>query len=517
ALELVEGQAVYSATVDGPFKVEVAVDELESTNIYINNNRAASVNYDAMPTHGIIRVIVQQGEMEPSIFVINLTDTNPPIQPAATLTLDCNGGNIDGNATYTMKFDANMAGDPLPEPVAPNNSVEFAGWYAGLQPVDSIPAVVGDATFVAHWAPKQVEPGEETVGVSFRLIGSTRASGDVDYANGDTKGAEYVTWIATKPYTMPAGSTVADLIVRACNDAGLTQSNALGGYVSKVTAPASYGGYTLSEFTNGPRSGWMYTIGEAGTQHPGRGVAEKVLSDGDVVILHYVNDYAWEVEDWSALGGSGWPSLYGDNTQYLNGWMQAEDDDPPPYVPPETPTTPEEPKPVFEDVPEDAWFAEAVDWAVENGITTGTTATTFEPELDCTRAQVVTFLWRAAGEPKASAANPFTDVVEGSFYYDAVLWAVENGITTGTTATTFEPDAPCTRGQVVTFLWRAAGKPASGAANPFADVAEGAWYYDAVLWAAESGVTTGTSATTFAPDLNCTRAQVVTFLWREAK
>ncbi|MCR5648962.1 MAG: S-layer homology domain-containing protein, partial [Oscillospiraceae bacterium] len=504
-----------SAVVDGPFKV--VVDAPEDANVYINSTRASYANFDGMPLHKIVRVIVQQGEKEPVIYVINLTETTETPAASATLTLDANGGKINGSATFTMNFDANMAGDPLPTPVAPNNTVEFAGWYAGLQPVDSIPAEVEDVTYVAHWAPKQVDPGEETVSVSFRLIGSTRASGDVDLANDDTKGAEYVTWIATKPYTMPAGSTVADLIVRACNDAGLRQSNALGGYVASVTAPASYGGYTLSEFTNGPRSGWMYTIGESGTQHPGRGVAEKVLSDGDKVILHYVNDYAWEVADWSALGGSGWPSLYGDDTQYLNGWMQAEDDDPPPYVPPETPTTPEEPKPVFEDVPEDAWFAEAVAWAVENGITTGTTATTFEPELDCTRGQVVTFLWRAAGEPKSSAANPFTDVAEGSFYYDAVLWAVENGITTGVSATEFAPDDPCTRAQVVTFLWRTAGKPISNSVNPFADVADGSFYYDAVLWAVGSGVTTGTSATTFEPDLNCTRAQVVTFMWREAK
>jgi hypothetical protein len=129
----------------------------------------------------------------------------------------------------------------------------------------------------------------------------------------------------------------------------------------------------------------------------------------------------------------------------------------------------------------------------------------------------VTFLWRAAGKPAAEAANPFTDVAEGSFYYDAVLWAVANGVTTGTTATTFEPDAPCTRDQVVTFLWRAAGKPAAEGENPFTDVAEGSFYYDAVLWAVANGITTGTSDTTFSPADPCTRGQVVTFLWRELK
>ena len=170
----------------------------------------------------------------------------------------------------------------------------------------------------------------------------------------------------------------------------------------------------------------------------------------------------------------------------------------------------------FQDVPDDAYYFEAVNWAVANNVTNGTSETTFSPNVGCTRAQVVTFLWRAAGQPEPTeGTNPFTDVKEGTYYYKAVLWAVEKGITNGTSETTFDPDETCTRGQIVTFLWRREGKPApTGANNPFADVKPSAYFGSAVLWAVETGITNGTSETTFEPNEDCTRAQVVTFLWR---
>ncbi|MDO4516171.1 MAG: M14 family metallopeptidase [Bacillota bacterium] len=170
----------------------------------------------------------------------------------------------------------------------------------------------------------------------------------------------------------------------------------------------------------------------------------------------------------------------------------------------------------FADVPADAYYADAVAWAVENGITTGTSATTFSPDADCTRAQTVTFLWRAAGCPEPTVTeNPFSDVKTGDYYYDAVLWAMEWGITTGTSATTFSPNATVSRGQTVTFLWRQAGSPVAEVENPFTDVAADAYYADATTWAVECGITTGMTKTTFGPDNNCTRAQIVTFLWRD--
>lgn len=168
----------------------------------------------------------------------------------------------------------------------------------------------------------------------------------------------------------------------------------------------------------------------------------------------------------------------------------------------------------FADVPANTEYYDAVAWAVENGVTTGTSATTFSPNNACTRAQMVTFLWRAVGSPAPeSTVNPFTDVSASDYCYEAVLWAVEKGITNGTSATTFSPDAIVTRGQTVTFLYRHDGSAMTGSSG-FADVAADAYYADAVAWAVSEGVTNGTSATAFSPDDACTRAQIVTFLYR---
>ena len=169
----------------------------------------------------------------------------------------------------------------------------------------------------------------------------------------------------------------------------------------------------------------------------------------------------------------------------------------------------------FYDVPNGAYFYEAVKWAVDKGVTNGLSDTMFGPYESCTRAQIVTFLWRAAGSPEPETrAMPFTDIPVGSYYYDAVLWAVENDITKGTSDTTFSPNMTCTRAQIVAFLWRSEKSPAAGTANPFADVKSTAYYAGAVLWAVKENITKGTTSTTFSPNADCTRAQIVTFLWR---
>ena len=167
----------------------------------------------------------------------------------------------------------------------------------------------------------------------------------------------------------------------------------------------------------------------------------------------------------------------------------------------------------FYDVPNGAYFYEAVKWAVDKGITNGLSDTMFGPYESCTRAQIVTFLWRAAGSPEPKTASSFTDVPANAYYAKAVAWAVENGITNGMTATMFAPDATCTRGQSVTFLYRALKGTASGSTN-FTDVQSDAFYADAINWAVANNVTNGTSNTTFSPNADCTRAEIVTFLYR---
>lgn len=168
----------------------------------------------------------------------------------------------------------------------------------------------------------------------------------------------------------------------------------------------------------------------------------------------------------------------------------------------------------FTDVTTSDYYYDAVLWAVANGVTNGSSATTFSPNVAVSRAQMVTFLWRVHGSPEATGTNPFTDVSTSDYYYDAVLWAVANGVTNGTSATTFSPDTPVTRAQAVTFQWRAAGSPVVSGSS-FGDVAADAYYVNAVTWAVANGITNGTGGNTFSPDVVVSRAQAVTFLYRE--
>jgi hypothetical protein len=173
----------------------------------------------------------------------------------------------------------------------------------------------------------------------------------------------------------------------------------------------------------------------------------------------------------------------------------------------------------FIDVKTTDYFYNSVKWAVGKNITNGTSSTTFSPYKSCTRAEIVTFLWRAAGSPEPTTTrNPFRDVnaVTHSSYYKAILWASQKGITSGTSTTAFSPDQVCTRAQIVTFLYRYAGQPSGYYSNPFKDVGatSEASYYNAILWAVGKGITSGTSATTFSPYASCNRAEAVTFLYR---
>ena len=178
---------------------------------------------------------------------------------------------------------------------------------------------------------------------------------------------------------------------------------------------------------------------------------------------------------------------------------------------------PLDPQSGFCDVDSNEFYYDAMLWAVQKSVTNGTSQVEFSPADFCTRAQTVTFLWRANGRIAATnPSNPFVDVASGKYYYDPVRWAVEKKVTSGTDNTHFSPDSPCTRAQVVTFLWRSAGSPApKSSKNPFVDLKQDSFYYKAVLWAVEKGITNGTSKTRFSPENICTRGQVVTFLYRQ--
>ncbi len=267
-------------------------------------------------------------------------------------------------------------------------------------------------------------------------------------------------------------------------------------------------------------AGYNYTLRDLGD-----GFA---MFDGAVNVLDYVmEDYmvlANYVQSFPVDETSGLPTITAENSPYgdVNGngriVVVAEDPNPAEPTDPVEPSDPTEPEPVvnpFTDVAETDYFYESVLWAVENGVTAGTSETTFGPELGCTRGQIVTMLWAAAGKPEPTTTeNPFTDVAETDYFYKAVLWAVENGITSGVAADKFAPAKVCTRAEAVTFLWKNAGAPEAETKVAFTDVADTDYFCKAVAWAVEKGVTAGTSETTFGSAGTCVRAHIVTFLYK---
>jgi hypothetical protein len=571
---LEDGKFVYDdVPVDGPFKV--AVDAPDGANIYINNNCAASANFDAMPLHKIVRVIVQQGEKEPVIYILNLKETEDEPAPAATLTLDANGGTVNGNATDSFKFDASMSGDPLPEPTAPNSNFTFGGWFGGQLRFDAIPGTVTDITLTALWLPVENPPAAETIDVTFRLIGSTLADADVDLSEGmdGFHGAEYVNWVPTTAYTMPKNATVADLFIRAMNDAGLQYKGAEQGYVSSVWAPEKLGGYELSEFTNGKFSGWMYTMGGKHTN----AIREQTMTDGAEIIWHYVNDYRYEVEDW--FDEPLWPSLATDDT-YYSLWLNTPDTDPNASDAPAgggsqaggsdaadgvvpaadiaaaaeadkalavetengTVTLPAEAVQALAESGEDVTVTvtENADGTTTVDVAVGgeTADVDVKVALDAPDEGQVLVIVHADGteevvkksvveDGKVYAEIPagatvkvvdnektFPDVPEDAWYADAVEFAASHELFAGTDKG-FEPAAPMTRAMLAAVLYRLEDATAEGT-NPFADVPDGTWYTDAVTWASAEGIVAGTDKG-FEPNANITREQIAAMLYRYAK
>jgi len=321
---------VNDVEISGAFVVNV--DAPEGANVYINSSRSTSATFAQMPMHEMLRIIVQEGEKEPWIGYFNLVEGATGEDDKYTvITFDPAGGTIAGASERTYTPDT--PDKTFPVPTWANRT--FLGWYdANGNKYDSysedMPAAL---TLTARWQ-YIIAPGESnTVNVTFRLIGATKSgviggNSDIDLGKPEGyKSSKYVTWIATRPYTMNKGATMYDLFVKAIADAGLHAEGQDTNYVKTIYAPSVLGGYALSEFTNGQRSGWMYTVGKTSSKeaqkHPSRGLLQYDLQDSDVVIWHYVNDYAYEVADWAELGGPEYP-VRGDST-YWNEWLEAED------------------------------------------------------------------------------------------------------------------------------------------------------------------------------------------------
>lgn len=390
-----------------------------------------------------------------------------------------------------------------------------------------------------------------TIEVSFRLIG--------DFPESYTgKHLGYVTWIETETYTVKKGSTVYDVFTEALQDAGLTSTGAASGYVRSITAPSILGGYTLSEFDNGAGSGWMFTVN--GT-HGNYALDEHVLQNGDRIVWHYVDNYATETSTWLTAAdispaeyarrhigdvvtagkhGKAAPTLtlsdlgrtvkftftpdkgchvkdvkvngksIGAVESYTCSSLKIYDRITVEFTDGTLP---------FTDVRETDWFYDDVVFAYENGLFSGTTATTFSPYASMTRAMLVTVLYRLEGEPAVTGRSGFSDVTIGSYYEAAVTWAADSGIVNGTSATTFSPSENVTREQMAAILCRYAqykqyGTSASASLSAFSDAAAVSTYAKAPLsWAVAEKLVNGTDGKLL-PRASATRAQVAAILHR---
>ena len=391
----------------------------------------------------------------------------------------------------------------------------------------------------------------DTIEVSFRLIG--------DFPESYTgKHLGYVTWIETETYTVKKGSTVYDVFTEALQDAGLTSTGAASGYVRSITAPSILGGYTLSEFDNGAGSGWMFTVN--GT-HGNYALDEHVLQNGDRIVWHYVDNYATETSTWLTAAdispaeyarrhigdvvtagkhGKAAPTLtlsdlgrtvkftftpdkgchvkdvkvngksIGAVESYTCSSLKIYDRITVEFT---------DGMLLFTDVHETDWFYDDVVFAYENGLFSGTTATTFSPYASMTRAMLVTVLYRLEGEPAVTGRSGFSDVTIGSYYEAAVTWAADNGIVNGTSAVTFSPSENVTREQMAAILCRYAqykqyGTSASASLSAFSDAAAVSTYAKAPLsWAVAEKLVNGTDGKLL-PRASATRAQVAAILHR---
>lgn len=356
-----------------------------------------------------------------------------------------------------------------------------------------------------------VKPGD--IEVTFRLIGALEATQDVDLTT-DSYLPEYVTWVPTTTYALQENATVYDLFTEAMSDAGLRYIGAESNYVSTIYAPSCLGGYALSEFTNGKKSGWMYTVN--GT-HPNQGLKNWTLKDGDVVIWHYVNDYSHEVADW--FNDPNYPSL--GNGTYYNGWLRAADIRPEQYVNEllgkilkvgKNGTV--EPKLTFQHIGKSVTFTFKPDTGYKvkdvkvNGKSVGAVKTYTIDKLTVSTRIEVEF---------TDESLPFTDVRRSDWFYEDVAFAYENGLFSGTSDTMFSPNASMTRAMLVTVLYRLEGEPSVRGRSGFSDVTFNSYYEDAVTWAADNGIVNGTSASTFSPNANVTREQMAAILYRYAQ
>lgn len=335
AVDLENGVYVYEdVPVPASGAFVVSVEAAQDANVYINSFPEKNHTFGSVPEHGIIRVIVQDGDKEPQIYYLNLKpDENLEGEKSSTITFVAGGvgsaGTVNGQESVEITYTDSSAEKTFPTPIYEGRS--FKGWFddKGKEYKKWTSELPTKLTLTAKWEYNVPEGTSDKIKVTFRLIGAiqtgvnevTGKTYDVDLSKGmdGYYGSEYRTWIATRTYTMKLGDTNYNLLIKALANAGIEQKGADNNYIESITAPEAHGGYELGQFTNGQYSGWMYTVNG---KHPGYGLKEFDLKNGDTVVWHYVNDYRYEVEDW--FDDEAFPSLAEDDTFY-NKWLEAED------------------------------------------------------------------------------------------------------------------------------------------------------------------------------------------------
>ena len=421
--------------------------------------------------------------------------------------------NVDYTAavtTYTVSFNANggtgsmadvtgVSGEytlPANGFTAPSGK-QFKAWSVGgvEKAVGDKITVTANTTVTAIWEPIPAT----TYTVSFNANGGTGTMADVTGVTGSYT-------LPTCTFTAPSGKQFKGWATSASGTV-ITGTS--------ITVSADTTLYAIWTYTGGGGGGGSYTpsytVSVDKTENGTITVSPKSASKGDTVTITVKPDKGYELDTLKVLDKNGDKvKLTEKNGKYTFTMPTGK-------VTVKGSFVEEAPVQIFKDVPVDAYYYEAVKWAAEKGITGGVGNDLFAPNAPCTRAQIVTFLWRAAGSPAPKNMSSFADVPADAFYAKAVAWAVENGITGGTGDGKFSPDATCTRAQAVTFLYRASGAPAVSGNAAFSDVATNAYYAAAVKWAEKNGITGGIGGGLFGSDNNCTRAQIVTFLYRAMK
>ena len=437
----------------------------------------------------------------------NTTITITAVPNTYTVAFDGNGSTNGTMETQTMTYDVSK---DLKQNTYTKTGCNFAGWsttkngdceYPDEASVKNLTAENGGTvTLYAIWTEKQVIPAFSSSAIqSYKYDGSAKAytlpSGingfTITYKQGETD------------VTAPKDVGTYDVIISREEDptyAAFSQTINGGLVITKVSSGSSSSG----------SSNPTYSVTTPSKSENGKVALDKsTAKKGDTVTVTVTPDAGYQLDKLTVTDKNGTVLKLTDKGDGKYSFTMPDGKvEIKAVFAKKVETSP------FDDVSTDAYYNQAVQWAQEKGITDGISSNLFGPKQPCTRSQIVTFLWRAAGspEPKGTAAG-MTDVVPGSYYAKAVAWAVENGITTGTAEGTFSPDATCTRAQAVTFLARAQNAKATGK-TAFSDVPADSYFADAVAWAQANGVTTGTSETTFSPDNDCTRAQIVTFLYR---